>query len=113
MATRATPFSSPPSRPSRALFVEKTWWRATVAKSSRSSCAASRFERGNRRGRLRELVVAQSVTHEGVVIKCTISIGAASLACTDDRSVDALVAVADRRLYLGKRSGRNKVVASG
>jgi PleD family two-component response regulator len=47
------------------------------------------------------------------VIQCTISVGAASLACTDDLSVDALVAVADRRLYLGKRSGRNKVVASG
>jgi PleD family two-component response regulator len=47
------------------------------------------------------------------VIRCTVSIGAASLACTEDCSVDALVAVADRRLYLGKRGGRNKVVASG
>jgi diguanylate cyclase (GGDEF)-like protein len=63
--------------------------------------------------RLRELVAALTVAHEGAVIQCTISVGAASLACTDDLSVDALVAVADRRLYLGKRSGRNKVVASG
>src|SRR5262249_335571 len=53
--------------------------------------------------RLRELVAGQSVTHEGSVIKCTVSIGAASLACTSNPSLDALVAVADPRLYLAKR----------
>jgi two-component system cell cycle response regulator len=63
--------------------------------------------------RLRELVANQSVTHEGAVIRCTVSIGAASLACTSNPSIDALVAVADRRLYLAKRGGRNRVVSTG
>ena len=63
--------------------------------------------------RLRGLVEMTPVTHEGQTIRCTISGGCASIACTETPSPDALVAVADRRLYLAKRAGRNRVVHSG
>ena len=63
--------------------------------------------------RVRELVAEQSVTYEGRPIRCTVSIGAASLECVAEASMDAMVAVADRRLYIAKRSGRNRVVFSG
>jgi diguanylate cyclase (GGDEF)-like protein len=63
--------------------------------------------------RVRELIAGQTVTHELKPIRCTVSIGIGSLRCTKEPSIDGLVAVADRRLYLAKRSGRNRVVASG
>jgi two-component system, cell cycle response regulator len=63
--------------------------------------------------RLRSLVEAAPVTFEGTVIRCTVSGGCAALACTADQTGDALVAVADRRLYLAKRSGRNRIVSTG
>jgi len=63
--------------------------------------------------RLRTIVERTSVQHEGREIRCTISVGCASLTCCEAPSVEALVAVADRRLYIAKRSGRNRVVSKG
>ncbi len=63
--------------------------------------------------RVRELIAALSVNHDGRTISCAVSIGVASAACIDEASAEGMVAVADRRLYLAKRSGRNRVVSSG
>jgi diguanylate cyclase (GGDEF)-like protein len=63
--------------------------------------------------RVRDLIASLSVSHEGKAIRCTVSIGVASVVCTDGPTADALVSVADRRLYLAKRGGRNRVVSSG
>jgi diguanylate cyclase (GGDEF)-like protein len=63
--------------------------------------------------RVRELVAAQAVSHDGRVIRCTVSVGVAEISCATEASADAMVAIADRRLYLAKRGGRNRVVSSG
>jgi diguanylate cyclase (GGDEF)-like protein len=63
--------------------------------------------------RVRELIAALSVPHEGRVIRCTVSIGLASAGCVKEPTPEAIVSVADRRLYLAKRGGRNRVVFSG
>jgi diguanylate cyclase (GGDEF)-like protein len=62
--------------------------------------------------RLRGTVEKTKIQHEGTIIECTVSVGCASLRCTESLTAEALVAIADRRLYLAKRSGRNRVVAS-
>jgi two-component system, cell cycle response regulator len=60
--------------------------------------------------RLRRALIASPTTHEGRIIEATVSIGCA---CLDgsERTAEALIAVADRRLYAAKRGGRNRVVA--
>jgi len=63
--------------------------------------------------RVRELIAAQTVAHEGRTMHCTVSIGVGSLRCTTEPTIDGMVAVSDRRLYLAKRGGRNRVVSSG
>jgi len=62
--------------------------------------------------RLRRAVLGSPTEYEGRVIDCTVSIGCASLSCSE-RTAEALIATADRRLYGAKRSGRNRVVSSG
>jgi diguanylate cyclase (GGDEF)-like protein len=61
--------------------------------------------------RLRESVASHQFRFEATPIRLTISIGVAST--TGDPAVNpaALVRAADERLYLAKRSGRNKVVS--
>ena len=63
--------------------------------------------------RLRTAVEGESIEHGDLRIKCTISVGCASLKCCADPTVEELISVADRRLYAAKRGGRNRVVAEG
>ena len=62
--------------------------------------------------RLRAVLAANCPSHEGQLIPVTVSIGAASLSTSPDPSVDGLIAQADRRLYLAKNLGRNRVIAT-
>ncbi len=62
--------------------------------------------------RLRERVAANPLSFEGARIPTTMSVGAAALSDCPDPSAEGLVAAADRRLYVAKRGGRNRVVSS-
>jgi two-component system, cell cycle response regulator len=61
--------------------------------------------------RLRSNVSASPTQYDGVSIPISISAGCASLVCTELRSADALLRIADERLYRAKAAGRNRVVA--
>jgi len=63
--------------------------------------------------RLRQAVANEVVEHEGQQIKITLSAGAASMACCRSPSAEELISIADRRLYLAKQQGRNRIVAAG
>jgi two-component system cell cycle response regulator len=63
--------------------------------------------------RLRHAIEANPTTVEGKIVPATVSVGCASLACAERLDADAIIAIADRRLYLAKRAGRNRVVAEG
>ena len=63
--------------------------------------------------RLRASVAAEVIEHEGNSLKVTLSAGAASLACCHAPSAEELVSIADRRLYLAKQQGRNRIVSEG
>ena len=62
--------------------------------------------------RLRAILAASATSFGGRSILVTVSIGAASLATAPTPTIDALLAAADRRLYLAKNAGRNRVVAT-
>jgi diguanylate cyclase (GGDEF)-like protein len=51
-------------------------------------------------------------TFNGVQLRVTSSVGVASLACSPKKDKQALIALADQRLYRAKESGRNRVVGS-
>jgi diguanylate cyclase (GGDEF)-like protein len=61
--------------------------------------------------RLREALSLHKVSFENREIPVTLSAGCAALSCCQKPSPEDLVAVADRRLYRAKQSGRNRVVA--
>jgi diguanylate cyclase (GGDEF)-like protein len=63
--------------------------------------------------RLRQAVAAGVVDHDGREIKITMSAGAASLACCQNPSAEELISIADRRLYLAKQQGRNRIAWEG
>jgi len=63
--------------------------------------------------RLRERVEAMRVEHEGKVLSVTVSVGCSSFAELEDKTPEALVSAADKRLYAAKHAGRNRVVSRG
>ena len=63
--------------------------------------------------RLRAAVSADPVDFDGNAIKVTLSAGAAALEDCRNPSSEELISVADRRLYLAKQQGRNRVVSEG
>lgn len=60
--------------------------------------------------RIRVAVKDNQVSVAGAVLSLTVSIGVASFGGATNASLDQLMQVADRRLYLAKQTGRNKVV---
>ena len=62
--------------------------------------------------RLRANVESLPIVADGIPISVTISAGCSALSETEDNSPGSLLRIADRRLYVAKRSGRNCVVAS-
>jgi two-component system, cell cycle response regulator len=63
--------------------------------------------------RLRERVAATPALFDSLKIPVTMSVGCATLVELVEPTPQALVAMADRRLYAAKRNGRNQVIARG
>ncbi|HEY3664925.1 MAG TPA: GGDEF domain-containing protein, partial [Polyangiaceae bacterium] len=63
--------------------------------------------------RLRERVEAMRVPSEHGLLTVTVSVGCASFTELEDKTPEALVSSADKRLYAAKHAGRNRVVAVG
>jgi diguanylate cyclase (GGDEF)-like protein len=63
--------------------------------------------------RLRERIAELSIATDKGPLKITVSVGCASFASTPEATAESLVQVADKRLYVAKRGGRNRVVAEG
>ncbi len=66
--------------------------------------------------RLRQNIEEHSFVYENQIIPITVSIGLAAASDFNDADevlVDSLVKLADRRLYLAKQGGRNRVVLEG
>jgi diguanylate cyclase (GGDEF)-like protein len=61
--------------------------------------------------RLRICIESHPIVVDGKAVPVTLSGGCASLTCTDSPSAEELIRIADRRLYLAKGQGRNRVVA--
>jgi two-component system cell cycle response regulator len=61
--------------------------------------------------RLRISLENSRILADKQAVPVTLSGGCASLSCTETRSPEELIRIADRRLYLAKAQGRNRVVA--
>jgi diguanylate cyclase (GGDEF)-like protein len=59
--------------------------------------------------RIRAAIEREQMVVDGRRIPLTVSIGIATLAAEQVESVDQLLTIADRRLYLAKNSGRNRI----
>ncbi len=62
--------------------------------------------------RIRAVIENEEIVVEGQRIPVTVSIGVATLAAEDVESIDQLLNIADRRLYLAKNNGRNRICVS-
>jgi two-component system cell cycle response regulator len=63
--------------------------------------------------RLREQIEAMRVPTDAGQLWVTVSVGCSSFAEIEEKTPEALVSTADKRLYAAKRSGRNRVVSEG
>ena len=63
--------------------------------------------------RLRQRVEAMRVPSEHGPLSITVSVGCSSFAELEDKTPEALVSSADKRLYAAKHAGRNRVVHQG
>jgi two-component system, cell cycle response regulator len=63
--------------------------------------------------RLRERIAELSIKTDKGPLQVTVSVGCASFVSTPDQTAEAIVQLADKRLYVAKRGGRNRVVAEG
>lgn len=61
--------------------------------------------------RLRQTIAALEIATERGVIRVTISVGCASVGGNFELTPEAMIGVADKRLYRAKHGGRNRVVA--
>lgn len=69
-------------------------------------------EASERAERLRQRISARPIGANGALVFTTISIGVAHARADRELDFESLMAVADKRLYLAKRAGRNRVVAA-
>jgi diguanylate cyclase (GGDEF)-like protein len=63
--------------------------------------------------RVRSAVAQIDLRSDGRRVPITVSVGCASVNCCKDWTPEELVSIADRRLYIAKRNGRNRTVADG
>ncbi len=62
--------------------------------------------------RIRSAIEREQISVDGQHIPVTVSIGITTLAAEQVESIDQLLNIADRRLYLAKNSGRNRICVS-
>jgi diguanylate cyclase (GGDEF)-like protein len=62
--------------------------------------------------RIRAAIEREEIVVDGRRIPVTASIGIATLAAEQVESIDQLLSIADRRLYLAKNNGRNRICLS-
>jgi diguanylate cyclase (GGDEF)-like protein len=63
--------------------------------------------------RIRERVAACPFQQNGTKLSVTVSLGMAELSQVQAQNPDDLIAIADRRLYIAKREGRNRAISHG
>jgi len=62
--------------------------------------------------RIRSAIEKETIVIDGRTIPVTASLGIATLAAEQVESIDQMLSIADRRLYLAKNSGRNRICVS-